>query len=173
MRPVWEGIHFKAYHEYVEVAPGTRRTFEYVWRIDGTRSIVVNASNEILLTQEYRHELSDFDWRLPGGKLDDVDEPVVQAAARELKEETGITASDWHYLWATSPDATVRFRRHFLVARNLSIGSPNLDEGEKISLSWFSSTAIKDMALTGQIREEISALSILRFIYGSLRDPAP
>lgn len=162
---VWEGIHFKAFHETVEVASGEARVFEYVWRIDGTRSIVVNKSNEILLTHEYRHELQNFDWRLPGGKLDYVDEPVIEAASRELKEETGITAKDWRYLWATAPDATVRFKRHFLVASDISIGDQDLGEGENISLSWFSLNVVKEMALTGKIREEISALSVLRYIY--------
>jgi 8-oxo-dGTP pyrophosphatase MutT (NUDIX family) len=165
MKPVWEGIHFKAYHESVEVVPGKKNIFEFVWRIDGTRSIVLNKSKEILLTREFRHELQDYDWRLPGGKLDYVDEPIIQAASRELKEETGITAREWRYLWATSPDATVRFKRHFLVASDIVMGPQNLDVGEKISLSWFSRGVAKEMALTGQVREEISALSILRYIH--------
>src|SRR6185436_15963991 len=99
MKAVWEGIHFKAYHEPVEVAPGRTQTFEYVWRIDGTRTIVINSQDEILITREYRHELNGYDWRLPGGKLDYLAEPVIQAASRELREETGITAKDWKYLW--------------------------------------------------------------------------
>jgi ADP-ribose pyrophosphatase len=162
---VWKGIHFKAYHETVEVESGRTRTFEYIWRIDGTRTIVVNNSNEILLTKEYRHELQDFDWRLPGGKLDYSDEPIIEAASRELKEETGVTAKNWRYLWATAPDATVRFKRHFLVALDISLGVQNLGEGENISLSWFSPAVVEEMALTGKIREEISALSVLRYIH--------
>jgi ADP-ribose pyrophosphatase len=176
MKPVWEGLHFKAYHESVEIAPGKVRTFEYVWRIDGTRSIVVNSTDEILLTREYRHELltreyrhelEDYDWRLPGGKLDFIGEPVIEAASRELREETGITARNWCYLWATTPDATVRFRRHFLVASDISLGAQELSEGERISISWFSRTAVEQMALRGEIKEEISALSILRYINGT------
>jgi ADP-ribose pyrophosphatase len=169
MKAVWEGKHFKAYHETIEIAPGKTAVFEYVWRIDGTRSIVINEAGEILLTREYRHELKDYDWRLPGGKLDRVDENIVDAASRELREETGVTAKTWEYLWATAPDATVRFQRHFLLATDISVGTQNLDEGENISLSWFSRSNVVRMALEGQIREEISAFSLLRYIH--TRDP--
>ncbi len=30
---------------------------------------------------------------IPGGKMDDTDETILHAAARELKEETGLTAT--------------------------------------------------------------------------------
>jgi 8-oxo-dGTP pyrophosphatase MutT (NUDIX family) len=170
MKAVWEGKHFKAFHETVEIAPGKTAVFEYVWRIDGTRSIVINDADEILLTHEYRHELTAYDWRLPGGKMDHVDEVIADAASRELLEETGVTAKNWEYLWATAPDATVRFRRHFLLATDISVGAQNLDEGEKIALSWFSKTEVVRLALEGQIREEISALSLLRYISKSNPD---
>ncbi|MFZ0479575.1 MAG: NUDIX domain-containing protein [Terriglobales bacterium] len=165
MKAVWEGKHFKAYHETVEISPGKAIDFEYVWRIDGTRSIVINSTGELLLTREYRHELKDCDWRLPGGKLDSIDERIIDAASRELQEETGIVAKSWEYLWPTTPDATVRFQRHFLLATDILVGPQHLQDGERISLSWFSAAAVVRMALEGQIREEISALSLLKYIH--------
>jgi ADP-ribose pyrophosphatase len=164
MTPVWQGIHFSAFHESVEVTPGKTRTFEYVWRIDGTRTIAQDVEGKILLTREFRHELQDFDWRLPGGKLDFPEEPIFEAAARELREETGVTAKLWKYLSATTPDATVRFKRHFLLATDLTIADASPSEGEDISVKWFSPRQAHSMAIQGDIREEISALALLRYL---------
>jgi len=166
MEPVWRGIHFSAFHEVVEVEPGKIRTFEFIWRIDGTRTIAQDESGKILLSREYRHELKGYDWRLPGGKLDYPDEPIIQAAARELKEETGISATNWTYLWETTADATVRFKRHFLLAKGLTAGQSSPSEGEDISVSWFTPDEVEKMALQGDIQEEISALALLRYLAG-------
>lgn len=43
-----------------------RRTM--VRRPPGIRALIVNEENQILLSKEFRYELNDWDYRLPGGK---------------------------------------------------------------------------------------------------------
>jgi ADP-ribose pyrophosphatase len=159
-RVIFEGKHFRVFHEDVEPEPGYSTTFEYVQRNDGARIIVLDG-RRVLLTREYRHELQGYDWRLPGGRLN-ADEPASEAAKRELIEETGVRADRWKFLWSTTPDSTVRYQRHFFLAEGISVGDPSRDPGERLTVHWVELPSACELALRGEIREEISALSLLR-----------
>jgi len=52
--------------------------------------VIYTASNEVLLLERKDHPGY---WQSVTGSLDDLDEPLIEAAARELFEETGIDVS--------------------------------------------------------------------------------
>ena len=159
-RVVYEGKHFTVVHETVNTPDGTPQTFEYVLRGDGARIVAIR-DGAVLLNHEFRHELQADDWRLPGGKLDPGESPE-NGARREFREETGYSGGHWEYLWSSTPDSTVRYQRHFFLARDVEPGEPARDPGEQISTHWIPLNEACELALGGSIREEISALALLR-----------
>lgn len=159
-RVVFEGKHFTVVHETVDGPDGVPQTFEYVLRRDGARIIAIE-DGAVLLSREFRHELQADDWRLPGGKLDP-DENPGDGARREFREETGYRGGTWEYLWSSTPDSTVRYQRHFFLAHHVEPGEPARDPGEQISTHWVAIDEACELALSGAIREEISALALLR-----------
>ncbi|KAF2824525.1 hypothetical protein CC86DRAFT_468621 [Ophiobolus disseminans] len=59
-----------------------------------TGVIVFNKEGKLLLVQRAADEKAFPNlWEIPGGKVDDTDETLLHAAVRELKEETGLTAT--------------------------------------------------------------------------------
>ena len=74
-----------------------------VRRPPGIRALIVNGNNQILLSKEFRYELNDWDFRLPGGKVFDslkdyqialengtVMENVLKTVPKEVLEEVGL-----------------------------------------------------------------------------------
>ncbi|KAH8729102.1 NUDIX hydrolase domain-like protein [Phaeosphaeriaceae sp. PMI808] len=59
-----------------------------------TGIVVFNEDGKLLLVQRAADERAFPNaWEVPGGKVDDTDETLLHAAVRELKEETGLTAT--------------------------------------------------------------------------------
>lgn len=160
-REVFRGRNFAVRQEEVRLPGGELEVHEHVWRTDGTRIIAFDESHRVLLTHEYRHELGGWDWRIPGGKIDGGETPE-QAAAREFREEAGYEASTLRFLWTTTPDSTVRYQRYFFIATDLAQVGAQREAGENLTVHWLSLEEACEKALAGEIKEEISALALLR-----------
>ncbi|MBO9499387.1 MAG: NUDIX hydrolase [Novosphingobium sp.] len=82
----------------------TRGRWEYVGRARGIRAAVILAveDGEVLLVEQYRVPLSRLCFELPAGLIGDDDgsdfEHALDAAKRELEEETGYRAEHWEVL---------------------------------------------------------------------------
>jgi ADP-ribose pyrophosphatase len=55
--------------------------------------VLVEGSDGILLTRQYRHLIDRISWEIPGGKVDP-GEGMEAAARRECLEETGVSSRD-------------------------------------------------------------------------------
>lgn len=124
--------------------------------------IALDDDNYTWLVGQYRYTMDEFSWEIPegGGPLG---EPAVEAAKRELKEETGITAKKWSALLRIHTSNSVTDERGFVfLAEDLVHGDNNLEETEadlkvkKIHLS----DAV-DMVMQGEITDSMSMAAIL------------
>ncbi len=165
-RLISEHLHFRIYQEDKINKSGILETHEYVSRKDGTRTIGLDENNNIVLNYEYRYEKEAYDWRVPGGRLDHDNEPVLEAAQREFRQEAGYVSANWQFLWTTSLDSTVRYQRHFFLATNLQWVGTERDSGEfGTETHLVPLEKANEMALNGDIEEEISALAIARLFH--------
>lgn len=64
---------------------------------------IVTENEEVVLVKQYRHAAGIVSIELPGGMVDPGEEPL-QAAVREMREETGYASDDVKLLYAVSPN---------------------------------------------------------------------
>lgn len=124
--------------------------------------IPLDEDNNIWLVGQYRYPLKEYSWEIPmgGGAFD---EDNVEAAKRELKEETGIIASNWTELGKlhTSNSVTDEVGYMFL-AENLQFGEAEPEDTEILILKKISLKVAIQMVMNSEITDSLSIAAILK-----------
>jgi ADP-ribose pyrophosphatase len=115
--------------------------------------LIVDEKKRILLVRQYRLPAGKKLWELPAGKIDDGETPL-QAAKRELAEETGFRARTWKKLasyWA-SPGFLAE-KMHIYLATELKAGAATPMDDERIETRWFSSKELDELITSGKLED--------------------
>lgn len=144
---------------------GTNLVREFVVHPGAVAVVALNDDNEILLINQYRHPVREYLWELPAGLLDIPGESKLEAAKRELLEETGFIAEDWSELleFHTTPGGNSETIAIF-IARELRHQGHDLElEGEEIDmpLTWVPLKEALTSVLASEMRSPSAAVGIM------------
>jgi ADP-ribose pyrophosphatase len=115
----------------------------------------------LLLIRQYRHAVRAFLWELVAGRVDAGESPV-QAAHRELAEETGYAARHLRKLLVIFPSpGFVSERMWIFSATGLTPGAARPEDDERILTRRFSLAAAEQMIRRGRLRDAKSIAAIL------------
>ena len=99
--------------------------------------MAVDEKKRILLVRQYRLPAGKYLWELPAGSVDPGEKPL-QAARRELIEETGYRARTWRKLASFCPSpGFVAERMTIYLATDLTAGTATPMDDERIETRWF------------------------------------
>ena len=115
--------------------------------------MAVDDQRRILLVRQYRLPAQANLWELPAGKVDPGEKPL-QAAKRELIEETGYRARHWKKLISFYPSpGFVSEKMTIFLATGLTAGRPQPMDDERIEPRWFPAKQVERMILTNKIED--------------------
>jgi 8-oxo-dGTP pyrophosphatase MutT (NUDIX family) len=130
---IFHGRIFDVYQWSQKMFDGTVETFEKLKRPDTVNVIPVLENGNILLSKQSQPSREPFTGTF-GGMIDHGETPQ-EAAARELREETGYESPSYTLIHSVQPVAKIDWAIYTYVARNVKkVGSPILDAGENISI---------------------------------------
>lgn len=168
--------------ELVHLKQDDGRVFEVARRAPGVRLIIHDKSaGKVLLTKEFRQELGEWDYRLPGGKVfdsldeyeahrssgDDIEAAAREKAIEEAKQEAGVEISELELYKKSVLGATVEWDLYVFETNDwqLSVEGQELEVGEKIEAdTWVTYDDAKQMILSGEMAEERIALILLQWL---------
>ena len=100
----------------------------------GVIVLAIKEDGEIVVERTYRPGFDDISLEIVAGGIDRGEEPL-NAAKRELLEETGYSSDEWHYMGAFFIDPYAVQRSHYFVAKNCQkTAEPDLDDSEFIEV---------------------------------------
>lgn len=147
-----------------ELAPGHPIVREYMDHTGAVAVLPMSADGGVLLINQYRHPIGEYEWELPAGLLDVAGEPPLAAAKRELAEEVDLAAEQWSELitFHTSPGGSNEVL-HVYRAEDLNPTTPfaRTDEELQILKRWVSLQEVVDAVLAGRLRNSILIVAVL------------
>jgi 8-oxo-dGTP pyrophosphatase MutT (NUDIX family) len=163
----------------VEMPGGRVATPEIVEHPGAVAIAAVDEQGRIAVIDQYRHAVRRRLRELPAGLLDHAGENPVDAAARELTEEAGLTATEWSVLvdLDTSPGFSDESVRVFLATGLAVVARPDLgdDEESELQVAWLPLADAVRAVLAGEIVNAVSAAGILavQAVRSGLARPRP
>ena len=161
---LYVGKIFALRADEVRMPGGNTARREVVEHYGAVAVIAMDDDDNIVMVYQYRHPVGRRLWELPAGLLDMSSEPAHVTAARELKEEAGLSAQNWRVLvdLVSTPGFSDESVRVYLATGLSDVGRPDAhDEEADLVAQWFPLDDAVRMAMSGEIVNTIAVSGIL------------
>ncbi len=156
---IYEGKIINLKKQKVTVKSGTSYR-EIIEHSGGAVIIAVTGERRMAMIRQFRKPAGKVMFEVPAGKIDPGEDPM-DAAIRELREETGYTASSVKYLTRFYP--TVGYSEEVLylyLMEGLTPGETDFDENEAIDMEDWSIDDLHQMVMRGEIDDAKTIIAI-------------
>jgi ADP-ribose pyrophosphatase len=161
---VYRGRVFGVRRDLVREPGGVRATREVITHPGSVVVLPVTGDGKIVMIRQYRHAARQYLWELVAGRVDE-GETVKEAAARELKEETGYRAKRLtEFLDVFPTPGFLEERMHILLAEGLTAGKAEPEADEKIISRVYGVAELKRMMRARKLRDGKSIAGILYYL---------
>jgi 8-oxo-dGDP phosphatase len=122
----------------------------------------IDDDDRIALVGQHRYTLDRESWEIPEGGVPPTETPL-EGIQRELREETGLDATDWRELCRLDLSNSVTDETAVLfVATGLRHGDAAPEPTESLTLRWVPFDEAVAMTRDGRITDVLSVVAILR-----------
>ena len=143
---------------------GKEGEFYYIDSRDWAIVLARTVGGEIILIRQFRWGSDELSWELPGGIVDEGEDPVA-AGLRELAEETGYVAESGRLIGTCRPNpAILNNHCHIILAEDCRLeAGTEWDEHEEIEVRALPESTVMDWARDGTIGHALALNGLLYY----------
>lgn len=159
-----KGAILSYYQDDVRIPNGHIAKFDFIRHQGAAAILPVTKDNKLLLVRQYRNALDRFTLEIPAGGLEEPEEPTMDAAIRELEEETGYQAGQVQPLISIYP--TVAYSNEKIdvyLATDLIKSSQHLDEDEFLTVEEWELADLEKLIYSGKLQDSKTVGAILAY----------
>lgn len=149
----------------VELPDGRQNPEFYVLEYpDWVNVIAITEDGKFVMERQYRHGLGKTCFEIPAGVIEEGEDPL-DAAKRELMEETGYGEGKWRKIMTVSGNSsTTDNLSHCYVAEGVrKISGQHLDSTEDLEIVLLDTAQVKDLMVNDQIKQALMAAPLWRY----------
>lgn len=162
-KEIFDGNVIHLFYDEIQLPNGNQSSREVIRHVGAVGIVPVTDDGRVVIERQFRYPLGRVITEIPAGKLDSKSEDRLDAAKRELKEETGITADEWIDIGDYYPAAAYCDERISLyIAKGLHMGERKLDEDEFLNIEYIPLKDVVDEVLSGAITDGKTQAAILK-----------
>lgn len=137
---------------------------------DWVNVIAITEDGRFVMVEQYRHGLGQVMTELCAGCVEEGEAPL-DAAKRELAEETGYTGGEWELLMQISGNpSTTNNITHCYIARGVSpTDVQHLDRTEDIAVRLLSREEVYELMVRDEMKQALMAAPLWKFFALSLK----
>ena len=160
---VYSGPVFDVYSDRVALYNGAAARRDYLLHRGAVAIVPLDDDGSVIMERQFRYPHHRVLYEIPAGKLEAFDTDPLDAAKRELLEETGVTAGEILSLGTYIPSPAILSERiHVYLARNLTYGETCPDEDEFLEVERIPLEKVADMIMDNRISDGKTVFGILK-----------
>ena len=158
---IYEGKILNLRRDVVQ-AVGGEATREVIEHNGAVAMVALTDDGKVIMVKQYRYPMRKVILEIPAGKIDKGETDPDEAAARELKEETGYTAGRMEKMGKIYPSVGYSEEGiELYLCRDLVPGETDMDEDEAIDIEEYDFDEACRMAESGEIRDAKTICALL------------
>ncbi len=150
---VYDGSFLKVLKDEVELPNGKKGSREYIPHPGASMIIPITDQGKLVMLHQFRYAVRRIFIEFPAGKID-AGESALQAARRELEEETGLVAKELKHLTTIHPVIGYSDEKiEIYLATHLTESQQHLEEEEFLDVFEISFDEAMDKMKQGEITD--------------------